>query len=66
MFCTSTLTAASHVEKLPYICRQLPMIRLPSSVKMGDTSPAVVYEMALPTESMISELEMLCWASRSV
>lgn len=65
IFCTSILTAASHVEKLPYNCRQLLIIRLFSIVNMGDTSPAVEYEIAPPTAPDISEYEILCWASRS-
>lgn len=65
MFCTSTLTADSHVEKLPYNWRQLLIIRLFSNVNIGDTSPAVVYKIAPPTVPDISELEILCWASRS-
>lgn len=65
IFCTSTLMAASHVEKLPYNWRQLPSIRLPSIVRIGETSPAVMYEMAPPMAPDISESDMLCWASRS-
>ena len=42
IFCTSMFIAASHVEKLPYNCRQLFIIRLCSKVKIGETSPTEI------------------------
>lgn len=65
-FWTSTRTADSQVEKFPYSCRQLFMIRFLSSVRIGETSPAEWYEIAEPIVPEISQLEMLCCASRSV
>lgn len=58
--------AASHVEKLPYSCRQLLTKRLLSSVNRGDISPAVAYVNAPPTAPDISDSDILCCASRSI